>query len=133
MAPPPVPPARFKEKESTAPNPFAGSFLIESTKRHRTLSDASAEAVDGTDAGLSTMAATYPTNSTQPGSPIRLPQRDPLQAVYAWRNREQGKTLQRAKARRQRPGVHFEGYEDHPQAGRHRVRNVVVGGERIFG
>jgi hypothetical protein len=52
MAPPPTPLARFEERRiSTVPNAFA-SFRIVSSKRHRTMSGASAEAVDGTNAGV---------------------------------------------------------------------------------
>ena len=51
MAPPPTPLARFEERMSTVPNAFA-SFRIVSSKRHRTMSGASAEAVDGTNAGV---------------------------------------------------------------------------------
>ena len=54
MAPPPTPLARFEERRiSTVPNAFAASFRIVSSKRHRTMSGASAEAVDGTNAGVS--------------------------------------------------------------------------------
>ena len=51
MAPPPTPLTRFEERLSTVPNAFA-SFRIVSSKRHRTMSGASAEAVDGTNAGV---------------------------------------------------------------------------------
>jgi hypothetical protein len=51
MAPPPTPLARFEERLSTAPNAFA-SFRIVTPKRHRTMSGLSAEAVDGTNAGV---------------------------------------------------------------------------------
>ncbi len=51
MAPPPTPFARFEERMSSVPNAFA-SFRIGSSKRHRTMSGASAEAVDGTNAGV---------------------------------------------------------------------------------
>ena len=53
MAPPPTPLPRFEERRiSTVPNTFAASFRFVSPKRHRTMSGASAEAVDGTNAGV---------------------------------------------------------------------------------
>ena len=74
---------------------------------------------------------TSPANSTRSPTPKLLPpQRDPQQATYAWRNKEEAETLQRGKARRRRPGVHFEGYEDHPQAERHRVNYIVRARDR---
>ncbi|KAI0302107.1 hypothetical protein BC826DRAFT_894491, partial [Russula brevipes] len=90
------------------------------SKRYRTMSGASAEAVDGTNAGASVL--TSPANSTRSPTPKLLPpQRDSQQATHAWRNREEAEAQQRGNARRRRPGVHFESYEDHPQAERHRV------------
>ncbi|KAI0256771.1 hypothetical protein BJV78DRAFT_1106243, partial [Lactifluus subvellereus] len=95
------------------------------SKRYRTTSGASAEAVDGTNAGASTVL-TSPANSTRSPTPKLLPpQRDPQQATHAWRNKEEAEARQRGNARRRRPGVHFEGYEDHPQAEHHRVTYAV--------
>ncbi|KAF8503490.1 hypothetical protein F5888DRAFT_993249, partial [Russula emetica] len=109
-----------EEKFSSAPTAFASFRVI--SKRYRTMSGASADAVDGTNAGASTVL-TSPANSTRSPTPKLLPpQRDPQQATYAWRNREEAEALQRGNARRRRPGVHFEGYEDHPQAERHRYK-----------
>lgn len=129
MAPPPTPLARFEERLSTAPNAFA-SFRIVTPKRHRTMSGLSAEAVDGTNAGASTVL-TSPANSTRSPTPKLIPpQRDPQQATFAWRNKEEAETRQRGKARRRRPGVHFEGYEDHPQAERHKVNYAIRARDR---
>jgi len=119
----PVPAPSFagatEEKFSSAPNAFAFRVI---SKRYRTMSGASAEAVDGTNAGASTVL-TSPANSTRSPTPKLLPpQRDPQQATYAWRNKEEAEAQQRGKTRRRRPGVHFEGYEDHPQAERHRYK-----------
>ncbi|KAI0273702.1 hypothetical protein BC834DRAFT_223346 [Gloeopeniophorella convolvens] len=111
--------AAVEQKISAAPNAFA-SFRIVS-KRYRTMSGASAEALDGTNAGASTVL-TSPANSTRSPTPKLIPpQRDPQQATYAWRNREEAQVRERGAARRRRPGVHFEGYDDHPQAERHRL------------
>jgi hypothetical protein len=48
--PPPTPFARFEERMSSVPNAFASFRAV--SKRHRTMSGASAEAVDGTNAGV---------------------------------------------------------------------------------
>ncbi|KAI0065433.1 hypothetical protein BV25DRAFT_1821837 [Artomyces pyxidatus] len=104
------------DKRSAAQNPFA-PFRLLSGKRHRTMSGASAEAVDGTNAGASTVL-TSPAGSTR--SPTPKLQRDPVQAAHEWRNKEEAVDRDRGKMRRRRPGVHFEGYEDHPQAERHK-------------
>ena len=69
---------------------------------------------------------TSPANSTRSPTPKLLPpQQDPQQATRAWREKEEAETRQRGNARRRRPGVHFEGYEDHPQAEHHRVTYAV--------
>ncbi len=138
----PVPPPSFaaatEEKFSSAPNAYAPFRII--SKRYRTMSGASAEAVDGTNAGVcltfsiffngltfddlqASTVLTSPANSTRSPTPKLVPpQRDPQQATYAWRNKEEAERLQRGNPRRRRPGVHFEGYEDHPQAERHRYK-----------
>ncbi|KAH9050704.1 hypothetical protein EDB84DRAFT_1258929 [Lactarius hengduanensis] len=129
-APPPTPFARFEERMSSVPNAFT-PFRIGSSKRHRTMSGASAEAVDGTNAGASTVL-TSPANSTRSPTPKLLPpQRDPQQATYVWRNKEEAEAVQRGGARRRRPGVHFEGYEDHPQAERHRFNYAVRARDKV--
>jgi hypothetical protein len=75
---------------------------------------------------------TSPANSTRSPTPKLLPpQRDPQQATYAWRNKEEAEAIQRGKVRRRRPGVHFEGYEDHPQADRHRQKYATRGREKV--
>jgi hypothetical protein len=77
---------------------------------------------------------TSPANSTRSPTPKLLPpQRDSQQATYAWRNREEAEAQQRGNARRRRPGVHFESYEDHPQAERHKVNYPTRARERVRG
>ncbi|KAI9510846.1 hypothetical protein F5148DRAFT_949745, partial [Russula earlei] len=122
-APTPSFAAATEEKFSSAPNAFPTFRIV--SKRYRTMSGVSAEAVDGTNAGASTVL-TSPANSTRSPTPKLLPpQRDPQQAIHAWRNKEEAETRQRGNARRRRPGVHFEGYEDHPQAERHKYNYVT--------
>lgn len=142
MAPPPASLAQFEERMSADHDLFTALFGIGPSERHRTMSGAPVEAVDEMNAGPSTVL-----KSTRPGTPHPSPpespespnleqlppQRDPLQAVYAWRDREEAETRQREKARRPRPGVHFEAYEDHPQAERHKSKYVARSRARIFG
>ena len=133
----PTPLARFEERVSTVPNPFTASFRIELLKRHRTMDGALVEAVDGMNTGES-IVPIAPADPIQPRIPLpKLPlpqlERDLQQAIYAWRDREEAETLQREKARRPRPGVHFEGYEDHPEAERRIIKYVGRGRDPIRG
>ncbi|KAI0318631.1 hypothetical protein OF83DRAFT_1056517 [Amylostereum chailletii] len=121
--PPTSVPLPNPERKGGATN-FAPFRLL--SKRHRTMSGASAEAVDGTNAGGSTVL-TSPANSTRSPTPkLPPPQRDPVQATQDWRNKEEADTRGRGTARRRRPGVTFEGYaEDHPQAEQYKLSYVA--------
>ncbi|KAA1474936.1 hypothetical protein DENSPDRAFT_804984 [Dentipellis sp. KUC8613] len=106
-------PGHPPEKKPSSGYPFGFRLL---SKRNRTMSAASAEAVDGTVGGASTVI-TSPAGSTRSPTPkLPPPQRDPVQATQDWRNREEAEIRDRGSHRRRRPGVTFEAYEDHPQA-----------------
>jgi hypothetical protein len=121
----------------------AAMFRLLSKHRMRTMSGASAEAVDGTNAGVSFALAfvclrgadgAHPQASTvraSPASSLRSsvapavpPFRDPVQATHDWRNRAEADEGVRGSSRRRRPGVTFDVYEDQPQAEDHRVPYV---------
>ncbi|TFY81766.1 hypothetical protein EWM64_g2247 [Hericium alpestre] len=113
-------PAVVSEKKSSAANPFSAFRLL--SKRNRTISAASVEAADGTHGGASTVI-TSPAGSTRSPTPkLYPPSRDPVQATYDWRNREEAELHARGAHRRRRPGVTFEGQyiEDHPYAQRNK-------------
>ncbi|KAI0029860.1 hypothetical protein K488DRAFT_32039, partial [Vararia minispora EC-137] len=82
------------------------------SKRLRTMSGASAEAVDGTNAGASTVRAS-PASSLRSATPrLSPPYRDPVQATCDWRNRAEADEGARGSQRRRRPGVTFEAYDE---------------------
>ncbi|EIN07485.1 hypothetical protein PUNSTDRAFT_136165 [Punctularia strigosozonata HHB-11173 SS5] len=105
------------EKRSPAGKTFKPNFRFLAPKRHRTMSAASLEAMDGTalnglstHPSMSTLTSTMLTTSVQP-----LPTRDPLNAAEEWRNN--GETSLRGRGsgtRRVRPGVTFDVEEDPP-------------------
>ncbi|THH14337.1 hypothetical protein EW146_g5968, partial [Bondarzewia mesenterica] len=119
----PIPGHPPRERKTSGSYGFGPFRLL--SKRHRTMSGASAEAVDGTNAASTVL--TSPAGSTRSPTPgLPPPQRDPIQAAYDWRNKEEEKLRERGTGRRRRPGVTFEGYEsDHPQAEQHRQNYVA--------
>ena len=144
----PIPGHHIRERKTSGSYGFGPFRLL--SKRHRTVSAASAEAVDGTNAvsvrlliiftfrerELIRLAVlvyqastiiTSPAGSTRSPTPgLPPPQRDPVQAAGDWRNQEEEKARHRGGARRRRPGVTFEGYEsDHPQAEQHKQGYVA--------
>ncbi|KZT67714.1 hypothetical protein DAEQUDRAFT_377805 [Daedalea quercina L-15889] len=82
------------------------------SKRHRTVSAASVEAVDGTVANTVTGA-----DSTRSSTAGRLspPLRDPQAATQEWRSREAADLADRGTGRRRRPGVTFDVDADTPE------------------
>ncbi|EIM90132.1 uncharacterized protein STEHIDRAFT_119184 [Stereum hirsutum FP-91666 SS1] len=108
-----------RERRTSASHQFFPFRLV--SKRHRTVSAASVDAVDGTVGGNSTIL-TSPAGSTRSPTPkLPAPQRDPVQATNEWRIKEDADLRDAPKPRRKRPGVTFEGYEsDHPHAQRNK-------------
>ncbi|GBE81992.1 hypothetical protein SCP_0403680 [Sparassis crispa] len=80
------------------------------SKRHRTVSAASVEAVDGTVVNT-VLTGGESTRSSTVGRPSP-PLRDPLVAAQEWRNKEEANQLDRGTWRRRRPGVTFDVEED---------------------
>lgn len=76
------------------------------SKRHRTVSVASVEAVDGTVANTVITGASSTRSST--AGRLSPPLRDPVIAAQEWRNREEADQMYRGTLRRRRPGVTFE-------------------------
>ncbi|KAH9951926.1 hypothetical protein B0H21DRAFT_714886 [Amylocystis lapponica] len=76
------------------------------SKRHRTVSSASVDAVDGTVANTVITGADSTRSSTagRPSPPLR----DPVIAAQEWRNREEAELAGRGTYRRRRPGVVFD-------------------------
>ncbi|KAJ3002673.1 hypothetical protein NUW54_g5720 [Trametes sanguinea] len=86
------------------------------SKKHRTVSAASVEAVEGTviNAMLTGGDSTRSSTVGRPSPPLR----DPLTAAYEWRNREEYDQQLRGTVRRRRPGVTFDIGEEVPEDGR---------------
>ncbi|CDO71227.1 hypothetical protein BN946_scf184863.g23 [Trametes cinnabarina] len=86
------------------------------SKKRRTVSAASVEAVEGTvlTAMLTGGDSTRSSTVGRPSPPLR----DPLAAAYEWRNREEHDQQLRGTGRRRRPGVTFDVEEEVPEDGR---------------
>ncbi|KAL7283480.1 hypothetical protein ACG7TL_002913 [Trametes sanguinea] len=86
------------------------------SRKHRTVSAASVEAVEGTviNAMLTGGDSTRSSTVGRPSPPLR----DPLTAAYEWRNREEYDQQLRGTVRRRRPGVTFDVGEEVPEDGR---------------
>ncbi|KAI0780820.1 hypothetical protein BD413DRAFT_619673 [Trametes elegans] len=86
------------------------------SKRHRTVSTASVDAVDGTviNAMLTGGDSTRSSTAGRPSPPLR----DPMTAAQEWRNREEYEQQGRGTVRRRRPGVTFDVGEEVPENGR---------------
>ncbi|KAI0362226.1 hypothetical protein OH77DRAFT_1491666 [Trametes cingulata] len=86
------------------------------SRRHRTVSAASVEAVDGTviNAMLTGGDSTRSSTAGRPSPPLR----DPMTAAQEWRNREEHEQQVRGTLRRRRPGVTFDVSEEVPEDGR---------------
>ncbi|KAH9901037.1 hypothetical protein C8Q73DRAFT_676606 [Cubamyces lactineus] len=111
-APTPVPAA--SGERSPSGKMFTPFRLL--SRKHRTVSAASVEAVEGT--VLTTLlTGAESTRSSTVGRPSP-PLRDPLVAAQEWRNREEYEQQVRGKIRRRRPGVTFDIAEDVPEEGR---------------
>ncbi|KAI0720983.1 hypothetical protein C8T65DRAFT_548860, partial [Cerioporus squamosus] len=79
------------------------------SKRHRTVSTASVDAVDGTvvtqiNAMLTGGDSTRSSTAGRPSPPLR----DPMTAAQEWRNKEEYEQYGRGTLRRRRPGVTFD-------------------------
>ncbi|KAH9842642.1 uncharacterized protein C8Q71DRAFT_213588 [Rhodofomes roseus] len=81
------------------------------SKRHRTVSAASVEAVDGT---ANTVTGADSTRSSTAGR-LSPPLRDPMTAAQEWRNKEEADFADRGTWRRRRPGVTFDIDPDAPE------------------
>ncbi|KAF9652875.1 hypothetical protein BDM02DRAFT_3183218 [Thelephora ganbajun] len=79
------------------------------SKRHRTMSTASMDALDGTMVSLSTPDESVRSSATSGFYP---PLRDPMEAAQEWRNQEEMDFHDRGTGRRRRPGVTFDEPED---------------------
>ncbi|KAI0375004.1 hypothetical protein BV20DRAFT_934875 [Pilatotrama ljubarskyi] len=86
------------------------------SRRHRTVSAASVEAVDGTviNAMLTGGDSTRSSTAGRPSPPLR----DPMTAAQEWRNREEHEQQVRGTLRRRRPGVTFDVSDEVPDDGR---------------
>ncbi|KAI0928559.1 hypothetical protein AcV7_008982 [Taiwanofungus camphoratus] len=84
------------------------------SRRHRTVSAASVEAVDGT-AANTVLTGADSTRSSTAGRPSP-PLRDPMVAAREWRNKEEAELTGRGTLRIRRPGVTFDVEEDLPEA-----------------
>ncbi|KAI8998540.1 hypothetical protein BD414DRAFT_575055 [Trametes punicea] len=86
------------------------------SRKHRTVSAASVEAVEGTviNAMLTGGDSTRSSTAGRPSPPLR----DPLMAAQEWRNREEQQQETRGTARRRRPGVTFDVGDEVPEDGR---------------
>ncbi|KAI0647153.1 hypothetical protein C8Q79DRAFT_607604 [Trametes meyenii] len=131
--PPPPPPPQPQRGPSShkvpiaAPTPVSASgrrspngkmftpFRLLS-RRHRTVSAASVEAVDGTviNAMLTGGSSTRSSTAGRPSPPLR----DPMTAAQEWRNKEENEQQGRGTVRRRRPGVTFDVTEEVPEDGR---------------
>ncbi|OBZ75097.1 hypothetical protein A0H81_04190 [Grifola frondosa] len=105
-APTPVP--AVSGRKSPGGKMFTPFRLL--SKRHRTVSAASVEAVDGTIANTIRTGADSTRSSTagRPSPPLR----DPMVAAQEWRNKEEAEFRDRGTWRRRRPGVTFDVAED---------------------
>ncbi|KAI1795769.1 hypothetical protein LXA43DRAFT_989480 [Ganoderma leucocontextum] len=86
------------------------------SKRHRTVSTASVDAVDGTviNAMLTGGDSTRSSTAGRPSPPLR----DPMTAAQEWRNQEEVVQQVRGTLRRRRPGVTFDVGDEVPEDGR---------------
>ncbi|KAF9792790.1 hypothetical protein BJ322DRAFT_77079 [Thelephora terrestris] len=75
------------------------------SKRHRTVSTASMDALDGTMVSLTTPDESVRSSAT---SGLYPPLRDPVEAAQEWRNQEEIEFHDRGTGRRSRPGVTIE-------------------------
>ncbi|KAI0328583.1 hypothetical protein GY45DRAFT_1306577 [Cubamyces sp. BRFM 1775] len=111
-APTPVPAA--SGERSPSGKMFTPFRLL--SRKHRTVSAASVEAVEGTVVNT-LLTGGESTRSSTVGRPSP-PLRDPLVAAQEWRNREEYEQQVRGKIRRRRPGVTFDVAEDLPDESR---------------
>ncbi|KAL5532759.1 hypothetical protein ACEPAF_4533 [Sanghuangporus sanghuang] len=91
------------------PTPDAIPFRLFSSKsrRYRTMSAASMEAVDGTANNTVVGSPTSSRRSPTPSGPLTPSVRDPIEAAQAWRDNEEV-FLDAGSHRRRRPGVTFD-------------------------
>ncbi|KAG7452588.1 uncharacterized protein BT62DRAFT_925150 [Guyanagaster necrorhizus] len=112
-----IPNASRKSPAKTNFTPF--KLLAAASKRNRTVSAASAEAVDGT--APNTVVGS-PTASMHSQTPLQVPPpRDPMVATREWR--EQNADSYRKNGKKNRPGVVFELAEE-PAEDRPRLRPI---------
>ncbi|PIL24092.1 hypothetical protein GSI_13844 [Ganoderma sinense ZZ0214-1] len=93
------------------------------SKRHRTVSTASVDAVDGTvlTAMLTGGDSTRSSTAGRPSPPLR----DPMMAAQEWRNQEEVVQQGRGTLRRRRPGVTFDVGEEVPEDGRPSLQKTL--------
>ncbi|KAI0670279.1 hypothetical protein C8Q78DRAFT_114093 [Trametes maxima] len=117
-APTPVPASGRRSPNGKIFTPFR---LL--SRRHRTVSAASVEAVDGTviNAMLTGNSSTRSSTAGRPSPPLR----DPLTAAHEWRNKEENEQQGRGTVRRRRPGVTFDIEEEVPEDGRAPVQKSL--------
>ncbi|KAK0459648.1 uncharacterized protein EV420DRAFT_1536970 [Desarmillaria tabescens] len=109
--------ASGKSPTKTNFSPFKA--LAAASKRHRTVSAASAEAVNGT--APNTVVGS-PTASMHSQTPLQVPPaRDPMVATREWR--EQNADSYRKSGKKNRPGVVFE-LDEEPAEDRPRLRQI---------
>ncbi|KAM5533297.1 hypothetical protein V8D89_013074 [Ganoderma adspersum] len=92
------------------------------SKRHRTVSTASVDAVDGTiNAMLTGGDSTRSSTAGRPSPPLR----DPMTAAQEWRNQEEVVQQGRGTLRRRRPGVTFDIGEEVPEDGKPSLQKTL--------
>ncbi|KAF9069920.1 hypothetical protein BDP27DRAFT_1221861 [Rhodocollybia butyracea] len=124
--PPPItvpPSVPITERKSPNHKVFT-PFRYLNTKRNRTVSAASVEAVDGTAVSLPNTVVGSPTASMNSSQPPILPPpvRDTQQATYEWRERKESETRNN-RSRVLRPGVVFDVPQD-PHQDKQNLRYV---------
>ncbi|KAI5123371.1 hypothetical protein M0805_001792 [Coniferiporia weirii] len=96
------------------PHPIPYRLFTSKSKRYRTMSSASLEALDGTANNTVVGSPTSSRRSPTPSGagPLTPPARDPIRAAREWRNNEERAFAGRGSHRRRRPGVTFDMTDD---------------------
>ncbi|KAF8509280.1 hypothetical protein JB92DRAFT_542897 [Gautieria morchelliformis] len=113
----PAPSPPKSKPSASAPLPRPKSPKIFSpfklfSKRHRTVSSASLDVLDGTAANTVMNSPASSMRADTPGVPPSPPLRDAILATQEWRNKEATELFVSGRKRRHRPGVTFDCPED---------------------